>query len=513
MALCAADIDFGDGGAFPEIHISQYPLGMGRPGKKSNALALTTDATGAVQHTALVRQGQRADKTIFSKVSDALPKVYDPEELARPTEDDVAATTEKTRLALEAITTTKISGHRPNAGLMAHGETKYIRYQASRPASGADVVDERIVQMVELPKDPLEPPKFRVKRVPGGPPSPPVPVLHSPPRKVTAKDMQDWKVPPCISNWKNPKGYTIPLDKRLAADGRGLQEVTVNDNFAKLSEALYMAERKAREEVDRRKENAKKIALKQKELRESELREMARQAREEKAQLAASGPGATAERPEDAEERRARDEVREERRRLWEKARRQQERKASGRGGTDRELERDVTEQFALRGAAGVQPTRSGEGMYDNRLFNQDAGLGSGLADGDGAAYSKALFGDKRQDKGQFRADRKALDEEHQRQANLSAAPKSIEFEKDAADDDPFGLFDILKEARRPPPQQQQRSASPGGGSSTGGRKRRREDPDPAAADSPPRRRRRRGDDGEQKQRDRSEDDRHRRRR
>ena len=34
------------------------------------------------------------------------------------------------------------------------------------------------------------------------------------------KDQQEWKIPPCISNWKNSKGYTIPLDKRLAADGR-----------------------------------------------------------------------------------------------------------------------------------------------------------------------------------------------------------------------------------------------------------------------------------------------------
>ena len=37
------------------------------------------------------------------------------------------------------------------------------------------------------------------------------------------KEQQEWKIPPCISNWKNPRGYTIPLDKRLAADGRGLQ--------------------------------------------------------------------------------------------------------------------------------------------------------------------------------------------------------------------------------------------------------------------------------------------------
>lgn len=49
--------------------------------------------------------------------------------------------------------------------------------------------------------------------------------MHSPPRKVTVEEQREWKIPPSISNWKNPKGYVIPLDKRLAADGRGLQEV------------------------------------------------------------------------------------------------------------------------------------------------------------------------------------------------------------------------------------------------------------------------------------------------
>ncbi|KAJ0959920.1 hypothetical protein J5N97_000321 [Dioscorea zingiberensis] len=90
--------------------------------------------------------------------------------------------------------------------------------------------------------DPLEPPKFKHKRVPKASGSPPVPVMHSPPRPVTAKDQQDFNIPLCISNWRNPKGYTIPLDKRLAADERGLQDVQINDNFAKLSEALYVAE-------------------------------------------------------------------------------------------------------------------------------------------------------------------------------------------------------------------------------------------------------------------------------
>lgn len=62
-------------------------------------------------------------------------------------------------------------------------------------------------------------------QIPRGPPEDPTPVMHSPPRKVTVADQEAWKIPPSISNWKNAKGYTIPLDKRLAADGRGLQEV------------------------------------------------------------------------------------------------------------------------------------------------------------------------------------------------------------------------------------------------------------------------------------------------
>ena len=83
---------------------------------------------------------------------------------------------------------------------------------------------ERVIRMVEMPVDPLEPPKFKHKRVPKASGSPPVPVMHSPPRPVTVKDQKDWKIPPCISNWKNLKGYNIPHNKRLAADGRGLRE-------------------------------------------------------------------------------------------------------------------------------------------------------------------------------------------------------------------------------------------------------------------------------------------------
>jgi SNW domain-containing protein 1 len=143
--------------------------------------------------------------------------------------------------------------------------------------------------MTQAPVDPFEPPKFRIRKVPRGPGSPPPPVMHSPPRKVSAEEQKNWVIPACISNWKNNKGYTIPLDKRLAADGRGLQEVTINDNFAKLSEALFIADRHAREEVKLRSEMQSKLAAKEKKEKEERLRMLAQKAREERAGLVSGG--------------------------------------------------------------------------------------------------------------------------------------------------------------------------------------------------------------------------------
>ena len=65
--------------------------------------------------------------------------------------------------------------------------------------------------MVEAPIDPLSLPKSKHKRIPGGDGDAPPPVLHSPNRKLTAKDQQDFKIPACASNWVNSKGHMRPL--------------------------------------------------------------------------------------------------------------------------------------------------------------------------------------------------------------------------------------------------------------------------------------------------------------
>lgn len=54
--------DFGDGGAFPEIHVAQFPLEMGRKKKTSNALAVQVDAEGKIKYDAIAKQGQGKDK-------------------------------------------------------------------------------------------------------------------------------------------------------------------------------------------------------------------------------------------------------------------------------------------------------------------------------------------------------------------------------------------------------------------------------------------------------------------
>ena len=119
------------------------------------------------------------------------------------------------------------------------------------------------------------------------------------------QEQADWKIPPCISNWKNAEGYTIPLDKRLSADGRGLQQVHINENFAKLSESLYIADRTARIHVETRAQMERKLAQKEKEKKEEHLRQLAQKAREERA-----GIKTTHHEEEESDDKKERDQLR-----------------------------------------------------------------------------------------------------------------------------------------------------------------------------------------------------------
>ncbi|KAG0012786.1 mRNA splicing protein, partial [Entomortierella chlamydospora] len=291
--------DFGDGGAFPEIHSAQYPLDMGRKKKTAtkagSTIALQVDAQGNVAYDAIAKRGHSSKQIVQSQFKDLVPlnERADVGEisLSRPNEEEVKETADRTRAALEKISKSKITAAQPKSVVSNNkpGAPTYIRYTPANQNGSAEGVNQRVIRMVEMPVDPMEPPRHKHKKVPRGPPSPPPPVLHSPPRKVTAKEQADWVIPPCISNWKNAKGYTIPLDKRLAADGRGLQDVQINDKFASFAEALGLASRHAADEVRQRALMQQKVAEKEKEQKEQNLRALAQRARDERAGIVSSG--------------------------------------------------------------------------------------------------------------------------------------------------------------------------------------------------------------------------------
>lgn len=295
--------DHGDGGAFPEVHVAQYPLGMGKkgPGNSSNgqasrvggALALTTDAQGKVQYDAIVKRsmgGRGSTDLVYARREDTLQRnstAASNEALREPSGEAAAERARKTQEALDAIIgrrreearNVKIVDNR--AANESVAKPTYINYTPSG-AQGQDGRKNRVIRMVEAPTDPLDLPKFKHKKQPRAAAQDFVPILQAPAKKPTAQEQADWKIPPSISSWKNSHGFTISLDKRLAADGRGLEQTPVNDKFAKFSEALYIAENQARAEVEARNTEKQFLLKKAKEQREHELRDLASAARLER---------------------------------------------------------------------------------------------------------------------------------------------------------------------------------------------------------------------------------------
>lgn len=416
----SSEADFGDGGAYPECHVAQYPLEMGR--KKTapgSTVALQVDAEGTVRYDAIAQQGRSAGQRVQSSFKDLVPLnnrtdvSEDERAMLRPDEESVNETTERTRLALEKITHGKIKAAQPKHVPKANGDATYIRYTPAN--QGADKSKQRIIKMTEVQEDPLEPARFKHKKIPRGPGSPPPPVMHSPPRAITKQDQKDWDIPPSISNWKNNKGFTVPLDKRLAADGRGLQDMGINDNFAKFAESLHVAEHHSRDQVRARNKMQQLLAQKEKTQKEDNLRLLAQKAREERSggpsaprQVTApalgvglggyassdesgSDSGSDSDREDEDEAAiREREQVREEKRREREKELRMNNMGNEQRAKIlAREQNRDISEKIAL-GLA--KPSAGKETLLDSRLFNRES-LNTGFgADDSNNLYDKPLF-------------------------------------------------------------------------------------------------------------------------
>ncbi|KAF1986709.1 hypothetical protein K402DRAFT_420782 [Aulographum hederae CBS 113979] len=507
--------DYGDGGAFPEVPVAQYPLDMGRKSgssSTSNALAIQVDGEGKIKYDQIARRGHSDNRIIHTSFKDLIPlrQRADAGELSleRPSEDEIQATKQRTQDALAKLVSGASAAQKPkNVKGASRPDPTYVRYTPANQMGDNAPKNDRIMKIVQRQVDPMEPPKFKHKKIPRGPPSPPAPIMHSPPRKITAEEQEMWKIPPSISNWKNPKGYTVPLDKRLASDGRSMQDHSVSDGFAQLAEALYTADRHVRSEVQQRTLMQQKLAEKEKQEKEDHLRMLAQRAREERTAAGSNrrisrgengspprrrrssasshssyssrrSPSRTPSEDEASAAARKRTAARRERmedeKRQLRQSRMGQERRMQM---LAREQGRDISEKIALGTA---KPTANNESMFDSRLFNQTSGFDVGF--NEDQPYDKPLFaaqeaisqiyrpkiggaaGDD-DDEGEETFERiqksgrfAALGRGKGGQEGEDDAPRDgpVQFEMDKAggkkasrakDDDPFGIDDMIKEA------------------------------------------------------------------
>lgn len=254
--------NFMDGGSFPEFFVYQQPKGP--------RSCLLQDPSQEYERVTLKRKERSSLKPDSFSEDPAL------DSNTRPGHKSVEASKERTLKGIEFRLGSglKVAGSKKD---LKRNDPSYVKYSVFGSEGSA-----KVIRMQEVPLDPLEPSKFRHKKVPRSSSSAVPEAIHHSPERESKSIPEEWVIPASISNWKNPKGYTIPLDKRLAADGRNLNSLQINDKFANLSEALYLAEHKARQAVETRANIQKELLVKQKEKMESDLRTLARIAKKKK---------------------------------------------------------------------------------------------------------------------------------------------------------------------------------------------------------------------------------------
>ncbi|CAI4037081.1 hypothetical protein SMKI_01G0380 [Saccharomyces mikatae IFO 1815] len=210
------------------------------------------------------------------KLDDFIPKRQSNFELSvpLPTKADIQECTARTKSYIQRLVNAKLSNSNNRAS---------SRYVTETHQAPADLIlnNGRHIEVVSKQMDPLLP-RFVGKKarkvVAPAENDEVVPVLHmGGSNDKEEADPNDWKIPAAVSNWKNPNGYTVALERRVGKSSNN--ESNINDGFAKLSEALENADKKARQEIKSKME-LKRIAMEQEALaKESKLKELSQRSR------------------------------------------------------------------------------------------------------------------------------------------------------------------------------------------------------------------------------------------
>lgn len=336
-------------------------------------------------------------------------------ELPKPSSLEIDETYKRTKKVFDKILagSMKPEGATVKNSAQVNAEAYEVTYDTVQ-SSGA--VRSRKLKIVEHAQDPLQPSQVKAGKVMAPPVEEPLtPILHKTDstetsNKVTKEERDQWNIPAAISSWKNPKGYTISLERRLGMDARYNEQnsgaQTVNEGFAKLSSALDVADRQARQEMRLKAEAKKRLADEEMRQKEHKLKLLAQKARMEREQertnMSSSRKRLIEQEDESANKREM---VRSARKLDLEKDLRRSKMSTADRL---RELAysqgRDVSEKVIL-GAA--KATESAGDQYDTRLFTK--GATSGARKNDEQLYDKPLFDQQTRD-GSNRANLEQID-------------------------------------------------------------------------------------------------------
>ena len=159
--------DFGDGGAFPEVPIAQYPLDMGKKGapSTSNALVRRVDGDGKTKYDEIARRGHGESRIVQASFKDLIPLRQQANagqlDLSRPDASVVQETKERTEQALMALVSSQTAAQRPkNVQGRKNDEPTFVRYTPTAQM-GESQGKTRIFKIQQRQIDPLEPPKFK----------------------------------------------------------------------------------------------------------------------------------------------------------------------------------------------------------------------------------------------------------------------------------------------------------------------------------------------------------------
>lgn len=318
-------------------------------------------------------------------------------ELPKPSKLEIEETYKRTKKAFDKILAglSKPVGPVVKSSAQANADAYEVKYDTVQ-TTGA--VRSRSLKIVEHAQDPLQPSQVKAGKVVAPPVEEPLaPILHKTDstessNKLSKEERERWNIPAAISSWKNPKGYTISLERRLDMDARynkphaGAQEV--NEGFAELSNALDVAEREARQEIKLRAEAKRQLADEELRQKEHKLKLLAQKAREERENQRMHPPSRKRLLEQGNDSANQREISRNNRRMELEKDLRRSKMSTADRL---RELAysqgRDVSEKVIL-GAA--KATDSAVDQYDSRLFAK--GASSGARVNEGQLYDRPLF-------------------------------------------------------------------------------------------------------------------------